>query len=117
MMDRFKEGRYVFLPHLPSQPRSHHPHSGHAREIDMLLELSKQIEGRTICALGDAAAWPIQGLMRHFRPLVEHRISSFRAANGPVMFGGRLAADADPRLALPDNLGANLKEVAPPPTL
>ena len=83
----------------------------------MLLELSKQIEGRTICALGDAAAWPIQGLMRHFRPLVEDRISSFRAANGPVMFGGRLAADVDTSLALPDNLGANLKEVAPPPTL
>ena len=70
MMDRLVEGR------------------GHQREIDMLLELtyvsttfralhllmlcrSKQIEGRTICALGDAAAWPIQGLMRHFRPRVE----------------------------------------------
>ncbi len=43
-------------------------------EIDMLLEVSTQIEGHTICALGDAAAWPIQGLMRHFRPLVEERI-------------------------------------------
>jgi NADH-quinone oxidoreductase subunit F len=43
-------------------------------EIDMLLEVSKQIEGHTICALGDAAAWPIQGLMRHFRPEVEARI-------------------------------------------
>lgn len=66
MMNRLVEGR------------------GHLREIDMLLEItsvalaqtrilftnfphSKQIEGRTICALGDAAAWPIQGLMRHFR--------------------------------------------------
>lgn len=39
----------------------------HQREIDMLLELTKQVEGKTICALGDAAAWPIQGLMRHFR--------------------------------------------------
>ena len=38
------------------------------REIDMLVELSKQIEGHTICALGDAAAWPVQGLVRHFRP-------------------------------------------------
>ena len=38
------------------------------REIDMLQEISKQIEGHTICALGDAAAWPIQGLIRHFRP-------------------------------------------------
>lgn len=43
-------------------------------EIDMLLEVTKQIEGHTICALGDAAAWPIQGLMRHFRPEVERRI-------------------------------------------
>ena len=43
-------------------------------EIDILLEVSTQIEGHTICALGDAAAWPIQGLMRHFRPMVEERI-------------------------------------------
>ena len=35
-------------------------------EIDMLLEITKQVEGHTICALGDAAAWPIQGLIRHF---------------------------------------------------
>lgn len=47
-------------------------------EIDMLLEISKQIEGHTICALGDAAAWPIQGLMRHFRPMVEQRMRDFR---------------------------------------
>lgn len=44
-------------------------------EIDMLLDLSKQIEGNTICALGDAAAWPIQGLIRHFRPLMEARVT------------------------------------------
>ncbi len=36
------------------------------REIDMLLEVTKQVEGHTICALGDAAAWPIQGLIRAF---------------------------------------------------
>lgn len=36
-------------------------------EIDMLQEITKQIEGHTICALGDAAAWPVQGLIRHFR--------------------------------------------------
>lgn len=47
-------------------------------EIDMLLDISKQIEGHTICALGDAAAWPIQGLMRHFRPVVEERMRNFR---------------------------------------
>jgi NADH-quinone oxidoreductase subunit F len=48
-------------------------------EIDMLLDVTKQIEGHTICALGDAAAWPIQGLMRHFRPEVEARIDAFHA--------------------------------------
>ncbi|KAJ6644946.1 NADH-quinone oxidoreductase subunit F [Pseudolycoriella hygida] len=43
-------------------------------EIDQLLDATKMIEGRTICALGDAAAWPIQGLIRHFRPEIEERI-------------------------------------------
>ncbi|MCY4311970.1 MAG: NADH-quinone oxidoreductase subunit NuoF, partial [Rhodospirillaceae bacterium] len=43
-------------------------------EIDMLEEVSRQVEGHTICALGDAAAWPIQGLLRHFRPELERRI-------------------------------------------
>lgn len=117
MMDRLVEGR------------------GHRREIDMLLELScvnylafypllilivtpptsKQIEGRTICALGDAAAWPIQGLMRHFRPEVERRIDQFRATNGKVMFGGRmLDSQTDPTLALPDSMGQYLPEVGTP---
>ena len=43
-------------------------------EIDKLLDVTKQIEGHTICALGDAAAWPIQGLFRHFRDEIEERI-------------------------------------------
>ena len=43
-------------------------------EIDVLLKVSKQIEGHTICALGDAAAWPVQGLIRHFRPEIEARL-------------------------------------------
>ena len=47
-------------------------------EIDMLLDVSYQVEGHTICALGDAAAWPIQGLMRHFRPEVEQRIIDYK---------------------------------------
>ena len=47
------------------------------REIDMLFDVTKQIEGHTICALGDAAAWPIQGLIRHFRPEIERRIDEF----------------------------------------
>jgi NADH-quinone oxidoreductase subunit F len=49
------------------------------REIDMLLDVTKQIEGHTICALGDAAAWPIQGLIRHFRPEIEKRIDRYSA--------------------------------------
>ncbi len=50
------------------------------REIDKLLDVSTEIEGHTICALGDAAAWPIQGLIRHFRPELERRIGAYRAA-------------------------------------
>ncbi|MFA7439501.1 MAG: NADH-quinone oxidoreductase subunit NuoF [Sphingomonadaceae bacterium] len=44
-------------------------------EIDALFHVTKQVEGHTICALGDAAAWPIQGLIRHFRPEIEKRIA------------------------------------------
>ena len=44
-------------------------------EVDLLLEVTTEIEGHTICAFGDAAAWPIQGLIRHFRPEVEARIA------------------------------------------
>ena len=43
-------------------------------EIDTLQEITKQVEGHTICALGDAAAWPIQGLIKNFRPEIERRI-------------------------------------------
>jgi NADH-quinone oxidoreductase subunit F len=49
------------------------------REIDMLLEVTTQVEGHTICALGDAAAWPIQGLIRHFRQEIEQRIDAYAA--------------------------------------
>ncbi|MEK9597052.1 MAG: NADH-quinone oxidoreductase subunit NuoF, partial [Rhodospirillaceae bacterium] len=49
-------------------------------EIDALEEVTRQVEGHTICALGDAAAWPIQGLIRHFRPEIENRIVSRKAA-------------------------------------
>ncbi|MFT5439848.1 MAG: NADH-quinone oxidoreductase subunit F [Alphaproteobacteria bacterium] len=45
-------------------------------EIDTLLDVASQVEGHTICALGDAAAWPIQGLVRHFRPEMEERINA-----------------------------------------
>ena len=47
------------------------------REIDMLLDVTYQVEGHTICALGDAAAWPVQGLIRHFRHEIEERIDSY----------------------------------------
>lgn len=49
-------------------------------EIDELLNVTKEIEGHTICALGDAAAWPIQGLIRHFRSEIEERIKSYSVA-------------------------------------
>ncbi|MGL9689063.1 MAG: NADH-quinone oxidoreductase subunit NuoF [Wolbachia sp.] len=48
-------------------------------EIDKLLDLTTQIEGYTICALGDAAAWPIQGLIRHFRHVIEERAQFSRS--------------------------------------
>ena len=51
----------------------------HKREIDMLLDVSTRIEGHTICALGDAAAWPIQGLIRHFRGEIEKKIDQYSA--------------------------------------
>ena len=50
-------------------------------EIDLLEEVTFQIEGHTICALGDAAAWPVQGLIRHFRPEMEKRITDNGASN------------------------------------
>jgi len=49
-------------------------------EIDLLDEVTRQVEGHTICALGDAAAWPIQGLIRHFRPELERRIREYEAS-------------------------------------
>ena len=53
------------------------------REIGLLLEVTTQVEGHTICALGDAAAWPIQGLIRHFRPEIERRIDEYAARPHP----------------------------------
>jgi NADH-quinone oxidoreductase subunit F len=49
-------------------------------EIDMLEEVTREIEGHTICALADGAMWPVQGLIRHFRPEMERRIHEYRAA-------------------------------------
>ena len=53
-------------------------------EIDTLEAVTRQIEGHTICALGDAAAWPIQGLIRHFRPVMEERIAAYRKKPMPM---------------------------------
>ena len=50
------------------------------REIDLLFDVTKQVEGHTICALGDAAAWPVQGLIRDFRHVIEERIDAYQAA-------------------------------------
>ena len=58
VMDRLVEGRAT------------------VEEIDMLWDVTKQVEGHTICALGDAAAWPIQGLIRHFRDEIVDRIKN-----------------------------------------
>ena len=69
------------------------------REIDMLFEVTKQIEGHTICALGDAAAWPIQGLIRNFRHVIEERIDqyTYRHLDGAVRdAAGGVAGKADP---------------------
>ena len=43
------------------------------QEIDMLMDVTKQIEGHTICAFGEGSAWPVQGLLRHFRKEIESR--------------------------------------------
>ena len=59
IMDRFVEGNF------------------RKDEINMLYELTKQIEGHTICALGDAVAWPIQGLIRHYKPEIIDRLNKY----------------------------------------
>jgi len=63
----------------------------HKREIDMLMEVTQQIEGHTICAFGDGAAWPVQGLLRHFRGEIERRIDEYAANPHPEPV--RLAAE------------------------
>jgi NADH-quinone oxidoreductase subunit F len=63
------------------------------REIDMLLDVASTVEGHTICGLGDAAAWPIQGLFRHFRPEIEARLQSYRARRLHVQGASLMAAE------------------------
>jgi NADH-quinone oxidoreductase subunit F len=58
--------------------------SAELSDIDLMETITRQVEGHTICAFGDAAAWPIQGLLRHFRPLVEQRITDYQKRQLPV---------------------------------
>ena len=62
-------------------------------EIDMLLDVTKQVEGHTICALGDAAAWPIQGLIRNFRGEIEDRLKAKKTGRMGAMAAGRFFDD------------------------
>ena len=62
-------------------------------EIDMLLDVTYQVEGHTICALGDAAAWPVQGLIRHFRHVIEERIDAYSANPKPMDIAALEAAE------------------------
>jgi NADH-quinone oxidoreductase subunit F len=50
--------------------------AGEARreELDLLVDVANRIEGHTICALGDAAAWPVQSFLKHFRHEFEYMI-------------------------------------------
>jgi NADH-quinone oxidoreductase subunit F len=64
------------------------------REIDLLLDVTTEIEGHTICALGDAAAWPIQGLITHFRPEIERRIDAYAARTVRPRVGDPLMVEA-----------------------
>ena len=67
MMDRMVEGR------------------AEVDEIDILEQVTRQIEGHTICALADGGVWPVQGLIRHFRPMMEERIAAYKAGKAAPM--------------------------------
>jgi NADH-quinone oxidoreductase subunit F len=54
-------------------------------EIDVLEQVTRQIEGHTICALADGGVWPVQGLIRHFRPMMEERIAAYKARKGATV--------------------------------
>ena len=69
-------------------------------EIDTLEQVTRQIEGHTICALGDAAAWPIQGLIRHFRPVMEERIAAYKVARGHAACRWRRSRTSMPKVTI-----------------
>jgi NADH-quinone oxidoreductase subunit F len=62
-------------------------------EIDVLENVTRQIEGHTICALADGGVWPVQGLIRHFRPVMEQRIAEYKARKGAVQTSLPMAAE------------------------
>ena len=59
----------------------------------LLLDVASGVEGHTICGLGGTAAWPIQGLPRHFRHEVEDRITAYRARRPHVQGAAQMAAE------------------------
>ncbi len=64
---------------------AHGGRAGEIEEIDLLEDVTRRIEGHTICALADGGVWPVQGLIRHFRPLMEQRIAEYKARHAPRM--------------------------------
>jgi len=52
---------------------------GKPEDLDTLLDVANRIEGRTICALGDAAAWPVQSFLKHYRHEFEAKIPGFKS--------------------------------------
>ncbi len=91
-------GGYVSLPplrcaQLPSPAREELVMAGLLADFDLLLDVASGVEGHTICGLVDAAAWPIQGLFRHFRPEIEARIANYRSRRANVPGATLLAAE------------------------
>ncbi|TYZ10092.1 NADH-quinone oxidoreductase subunit NuoF [Hymenobacter lutimineralis] len=62
--------------------RLEHGH-GHMEDIDLLVSVAKQIEGNTICPLGEAAAWPVAAAVRHFRHEFEWHVTHAKEAAQP----------------------------------
>ena len=62
---------------------------GRAEDIDLLDDVAQNIMGRTICALGDAAAMPVRGFIKHFREEFEHHIRTGTCVAGTT--GGAAA--------------------------
>ena len=70
--------------------RLEHGH-GHLEDIDLLVSVAKQIEGNTICPLGEAAAWPVAAAVRHFRDEFEWHVTHAKEAAQPgAVYPGEL---------------------------